>query len=145
MLHPVHHFAVEHFRDGNVRHRRCRRRTVPVLVVRRTPDDIAGADFLDRPAFALRPADARRDDQRLSERMRVPCGARAGLERDNRPADAGGVGALKGRVYPDIAGELFRRSLDGRLRTASHDFHSILLRRWRFFRPDQPRTRGRNS
>ena len=71
MLHPVHHFAVEHFRDGNVRHRRCRRRTVPVLVVRRTPDDIAGADFLDRPAFALRPADARRDDQRLSERMRV--------------------------------------------------------------------------
>jgi hypothetical protein len=37
-------------------------------------------NFLDRPAPALRPAEAGGDDQGLAERVRVPCGARAGLE-----------------------------------------------------------------
>ena len=53
------------------------------------PDDVAGADFLDRAALALDPAAAGGDDQGLAQRMRVPGGARAGLERDAGAARRG--------------------------------------------------------
>ena len=43
-------------------------------------------NFLDRPTVALHPAAARADDQRLSQRMRVPGGAGAGFERDTGAA-----------------------------------------------------------
>ena len=46
----------------------------------RKPDDIAGVDFFDRPAFALHSAGARQNNQGLPKRMRVPRRARAGLE-----------------------------------------------------------------
>jgi len=52
-----------------------RRGAVPMLLVRRKPDYIARPDFLDRSALALRPPNARRDDQRLTEWMRMPGGA----------------------------------------------------------------------
>src|SRR3954469_13167098 len=82
LFHPVDGFAVQRFVDGDVLHG-CRwRRAVPVLFARLEPDDIAGPDLLDRPALTLHEAAAKSDDQRLPEWMRVPCGARAGLERD---------------------------------------------------------------
>ena len=59
-------------------------------------NDVAGADFLDGAARALRPAAAGGDDQRLAERMRVPGGARAGLEGDaGAAARAPGSGGSK--------------------------------------------------
>src|SRR5205823_3827515 len=84
LFHPVHDFAVQRFLNGDVRHRVRRCRAVPMLLVRRKPDDIAGPDFLDRSAVALRPAKAGSDDQCLTERMRMPCGAGTRLEGDAR-------------------------------------------------------------
>ena len=43
--------------------------------------DVAGADFLDRSAFALNAAASGSDDQHLPERVRVPRRARARLKR----------------------------------------------------------------
>jgi hypothetical protein len=55
-----------------------------MLFVRRKPNDIARSDFFNRPAFTLRPAKTERNDQRLTERMRMPGSTRTRLERDAR-------------------------------------------------------------
>src|SRR5712672_3669739 len=83
--------------------RRCR--VVPGLLAG-CPDDIAGTDFFDRSALALRPAKAGRDDEGLTERMGVPRGAGAGLEGDVTTADACRVAHLKHWVHADRAGEI---------------------------------------
>src|SRR4051794_31655205 len=80
MLHPCDVPAVLRLLDRNVRHALMRRRAVPMLVLGRAPQDVAGVEFEDRAAFDLSPADAFGDDQRLAERMGMPSGARAGLE-----------------------------------------------------------------
>ena len=68
--------------------------TVPVLLARGEPDDVAGAELLDRAAAGRRARpEARRDDEGLAERMGVPGGARARLEGDARRRDAGRCGA----------------------------------------------------
>src|ERR1700757_633460 len=46
-LHPLDGFAVERFLNSDMRHRSRRRGPVPMLLVRRKPDDIARPDFLD--------------------------------------------------------------------------------------------------
>src|SRR5271166_3420012 len=71
-LHPVDGAAVELLGDGDVRHGRGGGRPVPMLLAGREPHDVAGPDLLNRAALALRPAQPRCDDQRLTERMRVP-------------------------------------------------------------------------
>jgi hypothetical protein len=123
VFHPVDDLAVERFRNRDVRHRCGRRRAVPVLLARREPNDIARLDLLDWPALALREAAAGRHDQRLSERMRVPGRARAGLERDAGAADTRRIGRLEQRVDADRAGEPLGRSLAGRLCAVSLDIH----------------------
>src|SRR6476660_4735468 len=65
LFHQVDDLSVECFLDGDVRHCRRRRRAVPMTMVGRAPQDVARVDLDDRPAFALRPALAGRDDQRL--------------------------------------------------------------------------------
>ena len=69
-------------------HRGGGSRAVPMFLTGREPDDVAGMDFLDRAAFALRPADAGGDDEGLAERMCVPCSACTGFEGDIGAADA---------------------------------------------------------
>src|SRR5688572_22693492 len=123
MLQPVDGLAVELLVDGGVRQGRRRRGAVPVLFAGRDPDDIARADFLDRPAPPLYPATARRDQERLAERMRVPSGPRAGLKGDARPGRTRGGDGLDQGVNPHRAGEPVGRALGGRLRSASFDFH----------------------
>src|SRR4051812_37448736 len=66
VLHPVHHLAIFSFLNGNVRHGCTRRRSVPVLLIGRNPDDISGMDFLDRTALALCPPAASGDNESLS-------------------------------------------------------------------------------
>ena len=95
LFHPVDGLAVELFLNGDMRHRRGRRGAMPVLLTRRKPDHITRPDFLDRPAPALHPAAARRDDQRLAQRVRVPCGPGAGLERDAGRRNACRIVCLK--------------------------------------------------
>src|SRR5438093_277197 len=67
LFHPVDRLALEAFHDGDVRHRRGRRGAVPMLLTRRAPDHVAGADSLDRASPALNQAAARRDDQDLTQ------------------------------------------------------------------------------
>jgi hypothetical protein len=123
LFHPVDDLTVELFGDGDVAHRGRRRRAMPVLFAGRKPDNVTGADFLDRAALALHPAATGRHDKCLSERMRVPGRARAGLERDAGAADARRIGRLEQRVDADRAGEPFGRPLAGRLCAVSLDIH----------------------
>src|SRR5579864_3209926 len=79
-FHPIDHLAVLLFLNGHVCHRRRRRSPMPVLLAGREPDHIARADFLDQSAPTLCPAAASRNDENLTQRMRVPCSPRARLE-----------------------------------------------------------------
>jgi hypothetical protein len=110
-LHPVDSFPVELFHYGDMRHRRGRRCAVPVLDAGRTPDHVAGSDFLFGLAPALRPAASRGDYQRLPKGMGMPGCARAGFERHQRAESAGRSGWIEQRVDPYRAGEIFDRSL----------------------------------
>ena len=114
LFHPVDVLAVERFRDSDMRHRGRRCRAVPMLLARWKPDYIAGTDFFDRSALALRPAKAGRDDEGLTERMGVPRGAGAGLEGDVTTADACRVAHLKHWVHADRAGEIGLGAFAGR-------------------------------
>src|SRR4051812_2827315 len=104
-------------------HRLGRRRAMPVLLAGRKPHDIAGPDFLDRPALALHPAKAGRHDQGLPERMAMPGGSRAGIEGDVRTAPTGGIRGFEQRIDADAAGEIIRRPFARGLRAVSSYFH----------------------
>jgi hypothetical protein len=104
-----------------MRHRHCGRCAMPMLQTGR--DHISRPNFLTRPAVAPDPAEARRDNQSLPERTRVPCGAGTPLECDTAATNTCRIGRLEQRVDADRAGEVFRRSLAGRLRTVSCDLH----------------------
>ena len=58
--------------------------SVPVLLVRRKPNNIARPDFLDWSTLTLSPANTGRNNQSLTEGMCMPGSARTGLERDPR-------------------------------------------------------------
>ena len=70
------------------------------------------------------------DDEDLTKRVRMPGGARAGLERDRIAGGPRGSGHWKQRVDADHAGEIFRWSLGRCARTRSLDLHPLLLM-WR--------------
>jgi hypothetical protein len=82
LFQPFDDFAVELFQNGDVRHSRGRRRSVPVLLAGREPDHITGPDLLHRSAFALNPTAASRHQQGLTEGMGVPRRPSAWLKRD---------------------------------------------------------------
>ena len=82
LFHPLDSFTVEIFLNGDMRHTRGCRSSMPVFLTRRDPDDITLPDFLDLTAPLLNPAGAGRHDQYLAERVGVPCSACPGLERD---------------------------------------------------------------
>src|SRR5438067_11493587 len=72
LLHPVHDLAVELFLDRDLRHGGRRRGAVPVLLVRRTPHDVPGADDMHGPALARHVAAAGRAAHAVAERIRLP-------------------------------------------------------------------------
>lgn len=86
---------------------------LPMLHARRTPEHVTGPDFLNGAAPALSPAKSRGHDQVLSERVRVPGGAGAGLEGHAAHRNAGWVLGLNDRIDADRSGEIFLRSLLG--------------------------------
>jgi hypothetical protein len=72
LFHPIDGLAIQGFLNGDMRHRRRRRRSMPVFLTRRKPDHVAWIDFLDEATFALRPSAAGRNDNGLTEWMRMP-------------------------------------------------------------------------
>lgn len=71
---------------------------MPMFLMRRYPDNIAGMNLLDGAAFALYPSTAGRDKQRLSEGVCVPCSPGAGLKRHAGPGNECRVRRGKERV-----------------------------------------------
>src|SRR5271170_3433912 len=58
LFQPVDGYAVQRFLNGDMGHRGCRARAMPMFLAGRKPDDIPRPDFLDGAAKALRPAAA---------------------------------------------------------------------------------------
>src|SRR3954452_829392 len=65
---------------GEVDHEAVRGGAVPVVLAGLEEDAVAGADLFNRAAFTLAAADALGDEDRLTVRVGVPRGARAGGE-----------------------------------------------------------------
>ena len=97
--------------------------SVPVLLVRREPDHITRPDLLNGSAFMLSPAAACRDNERLPQRMGVPCSPRTGLKRDTGALNQCGIGRLEQRIDPNGASKPIRRPFTGSLRANSFDIH----------------------
>src|SRR5438105_2956479 len=106
-----------------MRHCDPRACTVPMLLSGPNPDDITWPDFFDRTARALHSAEARGDDQGLTEWMRMPRRVRTRFEGDARTADTRGLRRLEQRIDAYCAREPVRRTFRGRLRPSSFDFH----------------------
>jgi hypothetical protein len=109
---PDHVLDVPAAGDHQVRHRRVRRRSVPVFDVGRTTDGLA---LPERDHFAVTGAgkgDARGDDHVLPCRVKVPGGAGTGLEGDVRAGVMGGVVAGEQHVDAHVAGEIVLRALE---------------------------------
>src|SRR5436305_1785145 len=97
LFHPVDDLAVLLFLNGNMRHGSGGGGAVPVLLARREPDHITGADLLNQSTFALSPAASRCDDKSLTKRMRVPCGPRTRLKRHTGALNKRWIRRLKQR------------------------------------------------
>ena len=93
VFHPLYDLAVECFLKGNARHSCVGYRAVPVLLTRRKTDHITEPNDLDGTAPVLYQSVARRHDEGLAQRMRVPCWPSARLEGDTRADSACGVHA----------------------------------------------------
>src|SRR5258707_9203393 len=115
LFHPVDDLTVELFLNGDMRHGRGRRSTMPMLLARREPDHIAGMDLLDRAALALHPTATGCDNQRLTQRVCMPCGSSAGLECDTGVSRACRSVCLEQGIDAHRAGKPIGRSFAGRL------------------------------
>src|SRR5947209_5835641 len=113
LFHPINDFPVEGFLNSDMCHGDGRTCAMPMLLIWFEPDHIARPDFFDGTTRFLHSAEAGRDDQRLSERMRMPRGPRAGLKTDARAASAGRIGRLKKRIDANRSGEIFVRTFCG--------------------------------
>ena len=74
------------------------------------PDHVAGPDLHDRTSPAPNEAAAGCHDQRLAQRMHVPCCPSAGLKRNSDGENARRMGRLEQWVNAYHAGKIFVRS-----------------------------------
>src|SRR6266550_3477788 len=105
LLEPFNCLAVERLLNCDMLHRCLGRCAVPMFLADREPDDIAGTDLLDPPAFALHAAAAKQYDQGLSKRVRVPRCPRTWLKGHRSGAGACRCGRVEERVDPYDTGE----------------------------------------
>jgi hypothetical protein len=96
---------------GEVVHEGVRRGTVPVLLVRRAENGVAGAHACDRAVARPHQADTLRDVQGLAHRVGVPVGAGAGGEADKGDGHPGRLLAVVDGGDVDVAGEGLRGGL----------------------------------
>src|SRR5262245_33096774 len=94
------------FDNGNVRHSRSARRAVPMLLIRWAANHVTWSNFHDRTSPTLHQTAASRDDQGLAQRMGVPIGPCAGLERHTGREHAGRIGSLVQWVNADRASKI---------------------------------------
>lgn len=78
-----------------MRHGCGRRSSMPMFDAWRNPYNIASLNFLNWGAPLLDQPRPRRDDQRLTQWVRVPSSTSARLERDGRTSDARRVAPLE--------------------------------------------------
>src|ERR1043166_429906 len=123
VLHPVNNRAVLLFLDGDVRHGRCRRGSVPIFFAGRKPNPTAEPNLVNRTAPALGPAAAGRDDESLTQRMHMPSRPRSRLKSPAGALNECRIGRLKKRIDPHRASEPVCRSFAGRLRACPLDLH----------------------
>src|SRR3954447_2312711 len=110
VLHPLDRVAVHSLGHCDVSHSRSVAGAMPMLFASVKPDSVTGRNLLARPALALHPSTARRDDQDLTGRMSVPCGSGARLERHESSEHISGAFGLDQRIAPNSAGESVGRS-----------------------------------
>jgi hypothetical protein len=96
-----------------------------MAVVGVAPCHIARSDFYFWFALALHPPAAGCHNQGLSERMNMPSGASAGLERDANAEDASRFDRLKQGVNTYSSCKILFWAFAGRLRAAFFDFHFL--------------------
>src|SRR3954447_14595843 len=105
----------EVLQHGEVAHEGVGGGAVPVLLVGRADDGVAGADPDDGTVAGADQADALGDVQRLADGVAVPVGAGAGGEPDQADGHPRRLGAAVDRGQVDVAGEVPGRRLDGRV------------------------------
>src|SRR5450756_1715577 len=125
VLHPVDGLAIELLCNGNVRHTRRCRRTMPMFLTRREPHHISRSNLFHRPSLSLRPATPSRHNQSLPQWMRVPGSPSPRLEGDNRPSGTSRLRALERLIDPYRTREPVCGSLIRWLRTDALDFHIV--------------------
>src|SRR4051812_41802093 len=145
LFHPFNVLPLERLGDSNVRHASRCARAMPMLYPRRSPDDIARLNLLLFSTLLLYPTGAGGHNQELSERMRMPCSARTGLERDVSAGRARRLFRLEQRVDADRPGEVLSCALARGLRAVSRDSHRLRLFGIARCRKEQAKQRRRCS
>ena len=115
LFHPLDELSVELFLDCAVCHGGGWLSTMPMLFARREPDHVSGMDLFNGTALAPRPTATGRNDQGLTQRMSMPCGASPGFERDTGTGNACRSACLEQGINAHRAGKPIGRSFAGRL------------------------------
>src|SRR3954453_21933915 len=99
--------------DREVAHEGVGGRAVPVLLVRRADDGVAGAEAQDAAVARADEPDTLADVKGLADGVPVPVAVRAGGEADEADGQAGRLGAAGDGGDEDVAGEPVGRALVG--------------------------------
>ena len=86
-----------------------------MLLTWRKPDHVTRPDGFHRTAPSLGASAARRDDERLAQRMRMPRRSRTRIEGDTHADDPCGIRGFEERIDARRAGEIIRRTFGGGL------------------------------
>jgi hypothetical protein len=113
LFQPLDDLPVELFLNGGVRHCRGWRSTMPMFFARREPDHISRMNLFNRTTLALHPTAAGRDNQRLTQRVSMPCSSGAGFECDTGASCAGRSVYLEQGIDAHRAGKPIGRSFSG--------------------------------
>ena len=122
-FHPHDTHSIECLHDCDVSHCCGGRGSVPVLVIRRAPNYVAGANLYDRLPFTLRPSTARGDYQNLPQWMCVPRCSRTRFKRYGSASNAGRCRRVVKRVASDAARKTLFRSGSRGLGTIAYQNH----------------------
>jgi len=94
-----------------------------MLFAWRKPDNIAGLDFFHEPALTLNPSDTGGNDERLTKRVGVPGGARAGFKGNVCACGSRGSVGLEQHFDANATCKSVRRAFRRLPGAVSFDFH----------------------